>query len=168
MEFTKEQIESMVFHSITYGPQNIQSALDIIAERIKTSDKKFTIYIGTDSQSHSKTKVVSVIAIIEHGKGGFWFHTIDWTTRFAKEQLRVKIYNETHRSIEIAKYVLEYMFEEEIDANIMIHADLGRGKFSKTAEMINEVVGWINAEGFPAEVKPMSWAASSVADRISK
>ena len=109
-----------------------------------------------------------VIAVIEHGKGGFWFHTIDWTKRFGKTELRVKIYNETHRSIEVAKYIFDWFYQAEVDVNIMIHADLGKGRFSKTAEMIREVVGWIEAEGFPAEVKPQSWAASSIADRISK
>ena len=168
MEFTKENIMELKFQSITYGPQNIDSALEIIVDRVRQSPNDFTLYVGTDSQSHSKTKVVTVIAVIEHGKGGFWFHTIDWTKRFSKEEIRVKIYNETHRSIEVAKYVYDHLFEAEVDINLMIHADLGRGKFSKTAEMINEVVGWIEAEGFPAEVKPFSWAASSIADRISK
>lgn len=168
MDFTKENIKEMRFQSITYGQQDIDSALGIIKERVHGSENDFTLYVGTDSQSHSRTKIVTVIAVIEHGKGGFWFHTIDWTKRFGLEELRVKIYNETHRSIEIAKYVLEFMFENDIDINIMVHADLGRGKFSKTADMIREVVGWIEAEGFPAEVKPQSWAASTIADRISK
>jgi len=168
MKITQTSIKELKFHSITYGPQNIETLMEIIYKRVNESPNDFSIYVGTDSQSHSKTKVVSVIAVLEHGKGGFWFHTIDWTRRFSKEQIRVKIYNETLRSIEIAKTVLEFVYEKELDINIIIHADMGRGKFSKTAEMINEVVGWVEAEGFPAEIKPMSWAASSVADRISK
>jgi len=34
--------------------------------------------------------------------------------------------------------------------------------------MIKWVVPMIEAEGFQAEVKPNSWCASSIADRVSK
>lgn len=168
MKFKEMNMEDIKYHSITYGPQDKEGMFKIIKERIESSPRDFTIYVGTDSQSHGATKVVSVIAILEHGKGGFWFHTIDWTTRFSKEQIRIKIYNETYRSIEMAKEVLTFLYENELDVNLMIHADLGRGKYSKTEDMISNVIGWIEGEGFKAEVKPFSWAASSIADRISK
>ena len=141
---------------------------EIIANRLREPDKEFSLFVGTDSQTHSGTKVVTVIAVVDHGKGGFWFHSIDWTRRLSIEQLRVKIYNETMRSIDMAKELTTYLYENNLDFEVIVHVDLGKGKHSKTKEMIAEIIGWVNAEGFQAHAKPESWAASSIADRISK
>lgn len=156
------------YRSITYGKQNQEDMLWIIAERINASPNDFTIYIGTDSQTNSDTKIVSVIVVREHGKGGFYFYTVDWTERYSVAELMTKIADETQRSIDLATRVTEYMFENEVDVEVCIHADVGKGKHSKTKEMIGWVSAMVQAAGFPVETKPFSWAASSVADRISK
>ena len=49
-----------------------------------------------------------------------------------------------------------------------IHVDAGRSDKGKTKELIPELVGWIKACGYDCEVKPDSYAASSIADKISK
>ena len=156
------------YHSITYGKVTEKEMFDIIVERMKDSERDHALYVGTDSQTHNGTKVVTVIAILEIGKGGFWFHSVDWTSRLTVEQIRVKIYNETMRSIDMAKKLTETLYENDLDFEVIIHVDLGKGKYSKTKEMISEIIGWVNAEGFQAHAKPESWAASTIADRISK
>jgi predicted RNase H-related nuclease YkuK (DUF458 family) len=165
------------YYSETYGKDNIANkygrlseddAMWIAAERIRTSPSDFTIYIGTDSQTHSETKIVNVFVIYEHKKGGFSFFTIDWTSRYSLAKLREKIADETQRSIDLANKVANFMLENDVDVEVCVHADVGKGKHSKTTDMIQWVVAMIEGAGFPAEVKPMSWAASSVADRISK
>lgn len=171
------EMQEKPFYSQTYGkinPMNKygrltkEDALWIAAERISNSDGDFTIYIGTDSQTHSDTKIVTVVVILEKGKGGFYFFTIDWTTRYTLARLQEKIADETQRSIDLAHEVTNYMFDHEVDVEVCVHADVGKGRHSKTKEMIGWVTAMIEANGFTAEVKPMSWAASSVADRISK
>ena len=156
------------YQSLTYGRVTEKEMFDIIIERIRNSENEYSLYVGTDSQTHEGTKVVTVIAILEVGKGGFWFHSIDWTRRLTVDQLRVKIYNETMRSINVAKKLTQVLYENLLDFEVIIHVDLGRGKHSKTKEMIAEIIGWVNAEGFQAHAKPESWAASTIADRISK
>lgn len=156
------------YHSISYGRLDLNDVLFVIAERIKVSINECVIYIGTDSQTYSETKVITVIAVHEVGRGGFWFHTVDWTTAYRKARITEKIAEETKRSIEVGKQVVEFVQENRLNTSIKIHADIGRGKHSKTAEMINWVVAMIEAEGFEAEIKPNSWCASSIADRISK
>ena len=151
-----------------YGRLSEDDAMWIAAERIRTSPGDFTIYIGTDSQTHSETKIVNVFVIYEHKKGAFSFFTIDWVQRYTLSALRDKIADETQRSINLANKVSEYMFDNDVDVEVCVHADVGKGKHSKTKDMINWVVAMIEAAGFPAETKPNSWAASSVADRISK
>lgn len=79
--------------------------------------------------------------------------------------LREKIYTETTKSLETAHELVpeirrlispsKYDFE--------IHIDVG--PLGKTREMIREVVGMVNGNGFTAKTKPESWGASSVADK---
>jgi predicted RNase H-related nuclease YkuK (DUF458 family) len=156
------------YHSITYGRLTENNMFEILGERLKTSKFNCILFVGTDSQTFSGTKVISVIAVHEVGHGGFFFNTVDWTKRYGKKNLQEKIAEETRRSIELGKKVLNFIQENKIVCDIKIHADIGRGKYSKTEEMINWVVPMIEAEGFEAEVKPNSWCASTIADRISK
>lgn len=156
------------YHSLTYGRLSEADMFFILGERLKNSNYDCTVFVGTDSQTYAGTKIISVIAIQEVGHGGFWFHTIDWTKKYRKAQLQEKIAEETKRSIELGKKVLNFIQENNIVCDIKIHADIGRGKHSKTKEMISWVVPMIEAEGFEAEIKPNSWCASTIADRISK
>jgi len=171
----EEQVKP--YYSETYGKSNSidkygrlteEESMWIAAERIKGSHNDFSIYIGTDSQTHSDTKIVSVFVIYEKGRGGFYFFTIDWTEKYSISELQAKIADETQRSIDLAHKVSEYMLNNNVEVEVCVHADVGKGKHSKTKEMIGWVVAMIEGAGFPAETKPMSWAASSVADRISK
>ncbi|MCR5685310.1 MAG: ribonuclease H-like YkuK family protein, partial [Lachnospiraceae bacterium] len=49
-----------------------------------------------------------------------------------------------------------------------IHVDAGKSPDGKTKELIPAIVGWIKSQGFECEIKPDSFVASSIADRISK
>ncbi|MCK4816393.1 hypothetical protein KA005_11550, partial [bacterium] len=55
------------------------------------------------------------------------------------------------KKISPAKYDLE------------IHIDVG--PLGPTREMIREVVGMVNGNGFTAKTKPEAWGASTVADK---
>ena len=59
---------------------------------------------------------------------------------------------------------------EELYLNVPIklHIDAGNSDLGKTKCLINELVGWVAACGYVACVKPESYAASSIADKISK
>ena len=156
------------YHSITYGRLTEEDMFFTLGERLKNSEYECAVFVGTDSQTFSGTKVISVVAVHEIGHGGFWFHTVDWTKRYGKANLQEKIAEETKRSIVLGKKVINFIQKNNIVCDFKIHADIGRGKFSKTEEMIKWVVPMIEAEGFQAEVKPNSWCASSIADRVSK
>jgi len=62
-----------------------------------------------------------------------------------------KIVPKIRKKVSPAKYDLE------------IHIDVG--PLGPTREMIREVVGMVNGNGFTAKTKPESWGASSVADK---
>ena len=58
---------------------------------------------------------------------------------------------------EIRKHISPTKYDFEI------HIDVG--PLGPTREMIREVVGMVNGNGFTAKTKPESWGASSVADK---
>ena len=66
--------------------------------------------------------------------------------------------------------MLEEKEYEEVFMNteFSIHIDAGYSEKGKTKELIPELVGWVRAMGFEAMVKPESYVASGIADKISK
>lgn len=152
--------------------------IKIIADYIRVSPQSsYDITIGTDSQSHKTTRMIEVICIHRIGDGGiFFFHKEDIPKI---KVLKEKIIEETNRSIENAigfiDALQDELLEDNIDLDIMfyenrlsfaVHADIGRR--GKTKELIKEICGWIEASGFEARIKPDSYAASGVANMLSK
>lgn len=159
-------MNELYYKSITYGNLTEDQMFDIIKEMVSDIDSEYVITIGTDSQTYSRTKVITVIAIHRVGKGGIFFYSTEHLKPISN--LRVKIYNETLRSLELAKRLNESLFDADLDYDIFVHLDVGRSKKGKTHEMIQELMGWVSSEGFVPEIKPNSYAASCIADRISK
>lgn len=156
-----------IFHSITYGSLNKLQVFEVIKnEIIKYSEDEFEITVGTDSQTHDQTKIVTVICLYKKGKGGKFFYSSEYVERM--RDVRYKIYTEAKKSLDLSKDLVEYLFENNIEQDIVIHLDMGKSKKGKTSDMIKEIIGWIHAEGFNCYFKPDSYAASSIADRISK
>ena len=76
-----------MFNSQTYGKLNIELVVDKLLEfykRIKQYDTPIQIIIGTDSQNHSETKIVTVIAITCEGHGGIYFYEVNYLNRIDK------------------------------------------------------------------------------------
>ena len=141
-------------------------------KRTKVYESDYDIIVGTDSQNHSETKIVTVICITCKGHGGIFFYQV---TREPKiEEVRRKLYVETQESLEIAQQLIEELESNHIYSDvylncpISIHVDAGNSPKGKTRELIPEIVGWIKACGYDAKVKPDSFCASTIADRISK
>jgi len=156
-----------MFNSITHGQLNKRQVFDqIVKDLLANPDEEYVISIGTDSQTYSKMKIVTVIALHKVGKGGKFFYYTEYLDR--PHSLREKLYEETQRSLDLGKDLTEYLYRHDLDFNIFIHADMGESKKGKTYELINEIMGWITAEGFIGVYKPDSNTASEIADRFSK
>lgn len=135
---------------------------------LQEPDAEYEITVGTDSQNFNKTKMVEVIAFHRLGAGGIFFYSVEYIRRI--ENLRLKIYEETQRSLELADNLLNE-FESIIDLNdykinFCIHCDVGRK--GTTKDLIQEIVGWVHSLGYECAIKPDSYAASAVANRYSK
>ena len=155
------------YHSITHGTMDELGVFEQIEkDLIENPDSDYLITVGTDSQTYSKTKIVTVICLHKIGKGGKFFYSVEYLPPI--HNIRQKVYDETNRSIELAKRMTEHLYENDLDFDIVIHVDIGKSKKGKTADLIQEIMGWVTASGFECHHKPDSWTASSVADRISK
>ncbi len=163
-----------MFQSETYGKVNIEQIPEKILEfynKNKTSDGVFQIVVGTDSQNFNDTKMVTVIAAYKEGHGGIFFYEIDRINRITN--VKQKLNTETSRSLEVMMnlvYELEESKYKDMRDNTLlsIHVDAGWSDKGKTKELIPGLIGWIKACGFEAKCKPESFAASSIADKISK
>ena len=131
-------------------------------------DKDYQIVIGTDSQTKSidgnpRTDFVTVIVVYGEGAGGRYYYKKISEPRIMA--LRQKIHQETWLSIEVAQALVPEIRSAVSAAKYTFQIHIDVGSLGPTREMISEVVGMVSANGYHAEVKPNSWAASSIADK---
>ena len=163
-----------MYRSYTYGDLELEQIPEKILDyynRNKTYNAPFSIIVGTDSQNFSDTKMVNVITIICEGHGGIFFY--DVTRQPLIKDVRKKLHVETNTSLEIADKLISIFEQKEyeelfMNVNFSIHVDAGNSDNGKTKMLIPELVGWIKSCGYDCKVKPDSFAASSIADKISK
>jgi hypothetical protein len=161
--------------SPTYGNVSIKKMADILNsyyQNNKHYGSEFSLTIGTDSQNFSDTKVVVVIAMRCIGHGGIYFYEISHVDKI--QNVKQKLNFETSLSLDMANSIMDILEDNQdyeelyLNSNFAIHVDAGRSPEGKTKEVIPEIVGWIKACGYECVVKPDSYTASSIADRISK
>lgn len=148
--------------------------IKIIAKYIANNkDHEIEITIGTDSQNHSQTKMVEVIAVHMVGHGGIYFYYSEYIRKI--KSLKEKIMEETSRSLMNANGFIDNLSLELIEYNIdlddlnihfCIHCDIGHN--GKTSTLISEIVNWVHAMGYDCLIKPDSYAASGIANKITK
>lgn len=140
--------------------------------RTKLYDSNHHIIIGTDSQSKSDTKVVTVICMVCEGHGGIFFYEITKIPLVKEVSRKLRI--ETQESLVLAEKLVSLLESDckyddlYLNCPISIHVDAGNSPKGKTLTLIPEITGWIKACGFDVSVKPDSFAASSIADKYSK
>lgn len=155
------------FNSITHGKLSQEQVFERIKYDIEHNpDIDYLITVGTDSQTHSTMKIITVITLEKIGKGGKFFYYETKVPRAAS--LRSKIYQETQRSLDLAKELNTFLYDNNLDYSPEVHVDMGESKKGKTYELVSEIKGWVTAEGFICKYKPDSNTASEIADRLSK
>ena len=56
--------------------------------------------------------------------------------------------------------------DKNSNVHLSIHMDIGKN--GPTSKYIQELEGWVKATGYDCEIKPNSYAASTIADKYSK
>ena len=125
----------------------------------------FKLRLNIDSTKSPKVeKIETITAIVIHrvGHGGIYF----WKRIINKKvyALRQRMYTEALLSLEMAETVIALLHKDGVTKyDVEIHVDIG--KYGKTREMLNEIVGMIRGNGYAVRTKPDSFGASCVADR---
>lgn len=124
-------------------------------------------------QTRKISTKVNVIAVICEGHGGIFFYKINNRDRIL--DVRTKLQMETGDSLEIADKLIHLLEAEEyeevfLNTTFSIHIDAGYSEKGKTKDLIPELVGWVKGSISNCEVyvKPDSYVASGIADKISK
>lgn len=158
------------FDNPSLGKLTLTQVSQEIASFIKAKPENFyRLIIGSDSQErrlNGKKELSLVGAVVVHrlGKGGRYFYQRQ--RRNKPHSIREKVYTETLFSLEIAQKLLpkvNRVLNGKKNYELEIHIDVGRA--GETRDMIKELVGMVNGNGFTAKTKPESFGASKVADK---
>jgi predicted RNase H-related nuclease YkuK (DUF458 family) len=129
------------------------------------SKNQCDIYVGADSNPSRLPIIMAVsIAIIKQGEFARYFYIRFKPWKNQTPGLRQRLQDEVTLSCYIANEIREILPERKIIVHADINPDLktASGKFSK--QLKNYIVGY----GFVAIIKPMSWAASCIADKYAE
>jgi uncharacterized protein len=140
---------------------------DKFVSELQRLDKKgLEVYIGTDSQI-IKDKI-SIVTCVCFYKRGISENQIYYMKKIIDKDkcptLRSRIYLEAYESLEAALEV-----DPMIRSTLTVHLDIGGDfKKNKTAKFRAELENIFKSQGFGCEIKPDSWASSSIADGFTK
>ena len=161
----------MTLQNITNGTLTMREAIDRIVDYINQEpNKEYDIAIGTDSMTYSTTQFVLAITVHRLHNGGIFFYKITYLPLI--KNLKKKLHEETNDSIQTTYELLDIIENNEEYEEILcsipisIHVDLGNAGESRFVK--SEIVGWITGLGLDYSIKPDSFVASTIADKISK
>lgn len=157
------------FTSPTKGKMAInQMVTDLVGFMVEEPDYFYRLVIGTDSKTgkpnvHKKVDFVTAVVIHRKGKGGRYFWQKNKVEKIAT--LRDKIYTETLLSIRLAEKLVPELTKNLNGERYRLEIHIDVGDVGPTREMIKEVVGMVQGNGFTAKTKPESYGAFVVADK---
>jgi len=157
------------FISPTKGKLTPVEAISEISSFINEEPGKFyRVVIGSDSQAKrvdGKPEIDFVTALIVHreGSGARYFWKKQRLDRIP--ELYEKIFTETQMSLSAASELVPLLREKISPSKYDFEIHIDVGPLGPTREMIKDVVGMVQGNGYKAKTKPESWGASSVADK---
>ena len=173
---TKTIVQQNILAGSFYNPSRGQLAfgavlLEMIVWMAEKPNCEYELIVGCDSPSSSEPFFPLAIVLLRKGQGGrFFLKKVEYQRRFFNWKQR--ILQEVLLSCELALSLREELLRK---AALMprsvaydfkyIHADVGSS--GATKDMIKEVTGIIQGNGFEPCIKPNSYAASNVADRYT-
>ncbi len=157
------------FTSPTKGELSPGSVVDEISKFVNEEPEKFyRVVIGSDSQArkvagHDQIDFVTALIVHREGNGARYFWRKEKVIK--KPVLHDKIYTETQMSLSTATEMVPLLRSKISPAKYDFEIHIDVGPLGPTREMIKEVVGMVQGNGFKAKTKPDSWGASHVADK---
>jgi len=147
-----------MWKSLTGGP--IRDL--VLTLRALMEEHELTLHIGSDSQEiGDHTDYVTVIAALTPGRGGRVFYRRE--RERGSQSIAQRLFREAQLSIDVA---LE--LAREVTPEISVHVDANEDARHKSSNYVQALAGMVVGYGFRVRLKPESWCASHVADRLVK
>ena len=144
----------------TLSGHPVENIVETVLELV--GDDERVLHIGTDAQHRGlRTDYVTVVAVLNPGKGGRVFYRRERTTR--TKSLAQKLFREAELSIQVATELSEHLAQD-----IVVHIDANEDLRHRSSDYVQALAGMVVGYGFKVEVKPDSWCATHVADRVVK
>ncbi|MCD6270433.1 hypothetical protein J7J23_01485 [bacterium] len=169
-------IKKLSFYNPNLGGVSFNGVVEHVVGYLKEAPGEFyEIVVGCDSSSEKEPVFPVVLVVLRAGKGGRFF-----ISKIRFNQSKEKKFHNFHQRIlqeVLISCDVALNFRESIEKSVKklsfpvnyrfqyIHADVGAE--GRTKDMIKEVSGLIESNGFKAKIKPESFAASIVADRFT-
>jgi hypothetical protein len=139
---------------------------DFLKELKQLNQEGLDVYIGTDSQIIKEK--ISIATCVCFYKWGIPKSQIFYVKKRVPAKryptLRARMLFEAYTSLEVALEVDPY-----IEGGLTVHLDIGSNPLvNKTAKFSKELQILVRSQGFGCEIKPKSWASSSIADKFTK
>ena len=158
-----------LFNSPSIGKLSAEKMVDeLVAFMGDDPEYFYRLVIGTDSKTGRndrprKVDFVTAVVIHRKGKGARYF----WQKKKVEKivTLRDKIYSETLLSIRLAEKLVPRLTKKLNGERYRLEIHIDVGDVGPTREMIKEVVGMVNGNGFTAKTKPEAYGAYCVADK---
>jgi len=147
--------------------ENVEISYEDFIKTMESLDQEgLDVYIGTDSQV-IKNKISIATCICFYKQGIAKNRVFYIKKRVSKKRyptLRARMLFEAYTSLEAALEVDPFF-----KGDLTVHLDVGSDfKINKTAKFSKELRMLVESQGFGCEIKPNSWASSSVADKYTK
>ncbi|MEK7674170.1 MAG: ribonuclease H-like YkuK family protein [Patescibacteria group bacterium] len=123
----------------------------------------YRILVGTDSETNNGY-IDFVTAIVVHrvGQGARYF----WKRKISNKRLELhqRLWEEALFSLDISQKLLGLLVDIRKDFRFELHLDLGTK--GKSNSVVKEITNLIRSYGMDVKIKPESYAASKIADRL--
>ena len=141
----------------TLRGERIEDVLEFVRDNSRDGQ---SVHIGTDSlQTRHATRFVTVVAILTPGRGGRAIYRRESEPRIAS--LRQRLLREVWLSVDLG-----LKLHPVVPGELTVHIDANPVVTHKSSAYVQELVGLVVSQGFRAEIKPESWAATHAADRL--
>lgn len=166
-----------------YGSKDTteEDVLTFVKRTFLDRTNEYQVIVGTDSHVEGQNfRFVTIVCVYTVGKGGDFYRLVSYEPRAnfmatgnagtevgnkrRKHNHKLRMFNEVAKSIEIQDWIRDktgIVSETHIDAS-------KPGTKHFTSAFSTELVGYANASGYEAKLKPEAFVANAVADKFTK
>lgn len=153
----------------------IPDVIDYIKEHVSSeADAQWNIYVGCDSQNHTRQTVYAVAVVIHHvGHGAHVIYRREGMKRIRDDITR--LWAEAEMAVKTAKFLIAPDEDEDSEKGILpvvndvvIDFDFNFKKHFKSNILYDAAVGLATANGYSSRCKPVAFAATYAANKLCR